>query len=388
MKFLLNIFEKMIKPNFEEGGKLKVMKPLYEAIENFAFSPAAVTLNAPHGRDALDVKRYMTMVIIGLLPATLAAFYFYGPRLIPMIIVSYAAGGAIEVLFACIRKEQIQEGFLVTGLIFPLVLPPTLPLWMVAVGVMFGVLIGKELFGGTGRNVFNPAIVGRVFLALAYPIQMTSWVTAGKGMWGNMLKYVNAAPTEEAIEAAKKLSEVGGEIAKVGDAWYSNIIVDGVTSATPLGGADVSALDMFLGNVSGSLGETSALMIIAGGVFLLLTRVSNWRTVIGVLGSAAIFSLVLKMSNPDEYMPVGKSLLAGGLLFGAFFMATDPVSSPITNPGKWGYGILIGSVAILIRNFSAFPEGVMFAILLGNIVAPILDEMVYNVRFRRLKNEG
>lgn len=384
MKFLLNIFEKAIKPNFEEGGLLKSIKPLYEAIENFCFSPGERTIKAPHGRDALDVKRYMAMVIIGILPATVAAFYFYGLRIIPMIIVSYAAGGFIEVLFASIRKEPIAEGFLVTGLIFPLVLPPTLPLWMVAVGVMFGVLIGKELFGGTGRNVFNPAIVGRVFLALAYPIQMTTWVSAGKGMWGNMLKYVNAPPTEEAMEAAKKI----GEVATSGDAWYSDIIVDGVTSATPLGGADVSVLDLFLGNIGGSLGEGSAIMIIAGGVFLLLTRVANWRTVVGMLGSAAIFSLVLKMSNPDEFMAVGNSLLAGGLLFGAFFMATDPVSSPITNAGKLVYGVIIGSVAILIRNFSAFPEGVMFAILLGNIVAPILDEMVYNVRFRRLKNEG
>ncbi|MBW8016301.1 MAG: RnfABCDGE type electron transport complex subunit D [Planctomycetes bacterium] len=388
MKFLLNIFEKKIKPNFEEGGKLKVLKPLYEAIENFAFSPAARTIQAPHGRDALDVKRYMTMVIIGLLPCTIAAFYFYGLRLLPMIIVSYAAGGAVEVLFACIRKEEIQEGFLVTGLIFPLVLPPTLPLWMVAVGVMFGVFVGKELFGGTGRNVFNPAIVGRVFLALAYPTAMTTWVATGKGLFGNMFKYVNAPPAAQAVEAAKKLGEVATETANASQAWYSDIIVDGVTSATPLGGADVSAVDMFFGNVSGSLGESSALMIIAGGVFLLMTRVSNWRTVVSILGSAAVMSFALNKSNPDEYMPALNSLLAGGLLFGAFFMATDPVSGPITNAGKYGYGILIGSLAILIRNFSAFPEGVMFAILLGNIVAPILDEIVFSIRFRRLRNEG
>lgn len=380
MKFLLNIFEKAIKPNFEEGGKLKVMKPLYEAIENFCFSPAAVTLKAPHGRDALDIKRYMTMVIIGLLPCTVAAFYFYGLRLIPMIIVSYAAGGAVEVLFACIRKEEIQEGFLVTGLIFPLVLPPTLPLWMVAVGVMFGVFIGKELFGGTGRNVFNPAIVGRVFLALAYPAPMTAWTTPGTGLWGNMLKYVTAP------------GGTATEVVKSADTWYSGIIVDGVTTATPLGGADVSTLDLFLGNIGGSLGESSALMIILGGVFLLFTRVSNWRTVVSVLGSAAAMSFVLRMSspadNPDKYMSVIDALFAGGLMFGAFFMATDPVSSPITNAGKCMYGILIGSVAILIRNFSGYVEGMMFAILLGNIVAPILDEIVFNVRFRRLKSEG
>lgn len=390
MKFLLNIFEKAIKPNFEEGGKLKVMKPLYEAIENFCFSPAAVTLKAPHGRDALDIKRYMTMVIIGLLPCTVAAFYFYGWRLIPMIIVSYAAGGAVEVLFACIRKEDIQEGFLVTGLIFPLVLPPTLPLWMVAVGVMFGVFIGKELFGGTGRNVFNPAIVGRVFLALAYPAPMTAWTTPGTGLWGNMLKYVTAAPDPKTLEVVT-------EVAKNADIWYSGIIVDGVTTATPLGLAKAgeemgSVLDLFLGNIGGSLGESSALMIILGGVFLLLTRVANWRTVVSILASAAVMSFALRLSspadNPEKFMPVINTLFAGGLLFGAFFMATDPVSSPITNAGKCIYGILIGSVAILIRNFSGYIEGVMFAILLGNIVAPILDEIVFNVRFRRLKSEG
>lgn len=368
MKLLLKIFENHIKPNFEEGGKLKSIKPLYEAIENFCFAPAAVTLSAPHATDALDIKRYMTMVIIGLLPCTAAAFYFYGWRLIPMIIVSYAAGGAVEVLFACIRKEQIQEGFLVTGLIFPLILPPTLPLWMVAVGVMFGVFIGKELFGGTGRNVFNPAIVGRVFLALAYPSQMTTWAPVGKGIFGNMLSYVTPA----SVQAAEA--------------------VDGITTATPLGlamaGETTSFFDVFLGSVSGSLGESSTLMVLIGGIFLLLTRVSNWRTVVGILASAAVMAGTLRAVNPDTYAPAIWSLCVGGLMFGAFFMATDPVSSPITNAGKWAYGIIIGIVTILIRNFSAFPEGMMFAILLGNIVSPILDEIVFNIRFRRLRSEG
>ena len=363
MKFLLNIFEKNIKPHFEEGGKLKVMKPLYEAIENFCFAPAQGVYVAPHGRDALDVKRYMSMVIIALLPATAAAFYFYGWRLIPMIIVSYCAGGAVEVAFACIRKEPIQEGFLVTGLIFPLILPPTLPLWMVAVGVMFGVFIGKELFGGTGRNVFNPAIVGRVFLSLAYGKQMSmSWAEPGDGLLGNMLNYVSPAD------------------------------VDGITTATPLSvaksGADLSLMDMFVGNISGSLGETSTLMIIIGGVFLILTKVANWRTVVAVLSAAAVMAGALNAYNPEKYLDVLPSLCAGGFMFGAFYMATDPVSGPITNSGKWAYGILIGVVTILIRNFAGYPEGVMFAILLGNIAAPIFDQVVFNLRFRRLQNEG
>lgn len=363
MKFLLNIFEKKIKPNFEEGGLFKSMKPLYEAIENFCFAPAEGTKLAPHGRDALDIKRYMTMVIIGLLPATAAAFYFYGWRLIPMIIVSYAAGGAVEVAFACIRKEPIAEGFLVTGLIFPLILPPTLPLWMVAVGVMVGVFLGKELFGGTGRNVFNPAIVGRVFLALSYGKQMSqSWAPPGDGPLGNMLNYVTQSG------------------------------LDGVTTATPLAiakaGGHLSLFDLFMGRIPGSLGETSALMIILGGTFLALTKVSNWRTVVSILGSAAAMAGALWASNPEKYLGVLPSLCAGGLMFGAFFMATDPVSGPITNAGKIVYGILIGSMTILIRNFAGYPEGVMFAILLGNITAPILDQIVFNIRFRRLKYEG
>jgi len=223
--------------------------------------------------------------------------------------------------------------------------------------------------------VFNPAIVSRVFLSLAYPIAMTTWAPVGTGFFGNMLSYVTPA----SIEAAEA--------------------VDGITTATPLGlakalslgnaGEIVPFFDVFLGKIPGSLGAGSTLMVLIGGVFLLLTRVSNWRTVVGVLGSAFVMAGALHMANPEAY-PASAiwSLCAGGLMFGAFFMATDPVSSPITNAGKWAYGIIIGVVTILIRNFSVFPEGVMFAILLGNIVSPILDEIVFNIRFRRLKNEG
>lgn len=362
MKFLLRIFDS-IRPAFEDSGKLKIFKPLFEAMDNFCFAPKTITLVGPHVRDPLDIKRLMSMVIIGLIPSLAFAFYFFGWRMVAMLVVSYAAGGMVEVAFAMIRKEEINEGFLVTGMLFPLILPPTLPLWMVGVGVAFGVFIGKELFGGTGRNIFNPAILGRCFLALAYPAAMSgNWITAGQGLTGRMLQYVTASD------------------------------LDAVSSATPLvlakQGELVDILKMFLGNTSGSIGETSALAIILGGVFLLLTRVANFRSVLGTLVSAAVMAGVFHYSDPERFAPALWHLCAGGLLFGAFFMVTDPVSSPITNAGKWIYGIIIGVVTILIRNFTGYVEGVMFAILLGNIIAPILDEIVFNIRIKRLKNEG
>jgi Na+-transporting NADH:ubiquinone oxidoreductase subunit B len=362
LKFLLDIFKTM-RPAFEAGGRLSPFKPVFDAMENFFFAPSAVTLTGPHIRDPLDIKRLMSMVIIAVLPSLFAAFYFFGWRLVPMIIVSYAAGGAVEVAFAVIRKEEINEGFLVTGMLFPLILPPTLPLWMVAVGVVFGVFVGKELFGGTGRNIFNPAIVGRCFLALAYPAAMSgNWISAGSGPAGRMLEYVTA----------------------------SNI--DAVSTATPLvlakQGELVGFWKMFLGNISGSMGETSAIAIILGGVFLLLTRVANWRTVVSILGSVFVMAGILHHGQPDKFAPALWHLCAGGLLFGAFFMATDPVTSPVTNMGKWFYGIIIGVITVLIRNFTGYVEGVMFAILLGNIFAPIIDEIVTKVRLRRLRFEG
>lgn len=352
-----------VRPHFEEDGKLGMLKPVFEALDNFLFAPSATTQNTPHCRDPLDIKRLMSMVIVSLLPCLVASFYFFGWRLVAMIMVSYMAGGAVEVIFAMVRKENINEGLLVTGMLFPLILPPTLPLWMVAVGIAFGVFAGKELFGGTGRNIFNPAIVGRCFLALAYPAAMSAnWTTPGTGLTGRMLQYVGA----------------------------SN--VDAVSQATPLvlakQGNLVELLHMFTGNTSGSLGETSALAIIIGGVFLLFTRVANWRTVVSILGSIMIIAGIFHHTESERFAPALWHLCAGGLLFGVFFMATDPVTSPITNAGKWIYGIIIGVTTWLIRNFTGYVEGVMFAILLGNIVAPILDELVFKVRIRALRNEG
>ncbi len=363
MKFLLRILDK-VRPAFETDGRLAFFKPLFDAMDAFCFSPDETTRFAPFARDSLDIKRYMSMVIIGLLPATLAGLYFFGWRILPVIVVSYAAGGAVEVIFGLVRKESINEGFLVTGLIFPLVLPPGIPLWMVAVGMALGVLIGKEVFGGTGHNIFNPALVGRAIIAVGYAKPMTSaWIEPGAGLWGNLGSYV----TSPAVGA------------------------DAVTIATPLVNAKQQVYEpianMFWGNVSGCIGETCAAAIILGGVFLIIAKVVNWRTVIGILGSFVILNLIMQAISPGLFPPVGFNLLAGGLLFGAFFMATDPVTSPITAPAKWAYGIFIGCVTLLIRSLTVYTEGVMFAILLGNIFAPLFDEVVFRFRFRRYRLE-
>lgn len=364
MKWLLKVID-AVRPNFEEGGKLRHLNPVFGALEHFFFAPSTTTIGAPHVRDPMDLKRFMSMAIISVVPCALAALYFFGLRFIAMVIVSYAAGLTVEALFAMIRKEGINEGFFVTGILFPLILPPNLPLWMVAVGVAFGVFVGKELFGGTGRNLFNPALVGRCFLSLAYPKTMSaSWARPGQDLIGRLLT------------------------------WN----VDALSSATPLAAAKqgemTSIAHMFLGSVSGSAGETSALLIILGGLFLLMTRVANWRSVVSILGSFVVLTAALVAGDKVTYPmsgvfgPVMWHVFAGGLLFGAFFMATDPVTSPTTNTGKWFYGIIIGSVTVLIRNFTGYVEGVTFAILLGNIAAPVLDEIVIWVRIRRLKSEG
>jgi Na(+)-translocating NADH:ubiquinone oxidoreductase B subunit len=362
VKLLRRLFS-TIRPAFEEKGKLHAFKILFETVEGVVLGVMTRTKTAPHVRDPLDIKRYMGMVLLALLPSVFCSFYFFGLRMIPVFIVSYAVGGLIEVAFALVRKEEINEGFLVTGLIYPLVLPPGLPLWMVGAGVAFGVIVGKEIFGGTGRNVFNPALVGRCFLALSYAkVMVASYLVPASEGLGNLTRYVT-------VET-----------------------VDAVSSATPLSAAKAgsmeSVMSLMWGNVSGSAGETSAIAIIAGGLFLLLTRVANYRTTVSMLGSFAALGALLHHLSPATFGPIGWHMLAGGLLFGAFFMATDPVTSPATNGAKWMYGTIIGVSTLLIRNLSGYVEGVMFAILLGNIAAPVLDEIVVRMRLRRLAYES
>jgi len=358
MKFLANLLDKA-RPKFEAGGPFASFKPLFDAIDAFMFNPLTQSKMAPHARDPLDVKRYMSMVIIALLPATFASFYFFGWRMLPMILVSYAAGGAVEVAFAVIRKEEINEGFLVTGLLFPLILPPGLPLWMVAVGVIFGVLVGKEIFGGTGRNLFNPALVGRCFLLLSYGGPMGgAWIEPGGGFFGRL-------------------------------GQYAETTVDAVSQATPLYKAAVDTQyeplsNLFFGNILGCSGETSALALIAGGVLLLLFGVASWRVILSTFISFGIMTALLVEGNMHMVL---FHYLAGGLLLGTFFMATDPVSGPITTGGKFVYGALIGIATALIRLKTPLSEGMMFAILAGNMFAPIIDEVFIALHVRRLRNE-
>ncbi len=357
MSLLENLFDRL-RPKIEQGP-LGRATPLFDAMNNFFLGPKTATPCAPHVRDPIDLKRYMTMVILALVPTLAVGVYLFGLRVLAVVLVSYAVGGTIEVVIACIRKEEINEGFFVTGMIFPLILPPGVPLWMVALGIASGVIIGKEIFGGTGRNPFNAALVGRCILTLAYPSRLNAFIEPASGWPGRLATYH----------------------------------VDAISSATPLAAAKKDALEpignLFWGNVSGSIGETSAALIIAGGIFLLLVGVVNWRTIAGVLGSFALLGLALGGLFPSHFGdPVGWHLLAGSLLFGTVFMATDPVTGPITNGGKVAYGILIGAIVLLIRNLTGYVEGVTFAILLGNIAAPTIDEVVIRWRVRRLANEA
>jgi len=352
------------RPLFESGGRLARLKPVFDAADSLLFSVPVATVNAPHVRDPLDVKRFMTIVIVALIPAVVGAWYFFGLRVLAMIAVSYVVGGLLEVAVAVVRREPINEGFLVTGLLFPLTLPPGLPLWMVGVGVAFGVFVGKEMFGGTGRNLFNPALVGRCFLTLGYPRAMSSgWITPGHGTFGRLFEYADA------------------------------VSVQALSSATPLTAARrgvlVSFRELFWGvNRSGCAGETCAPLLLVGGVLLLLTGIASWRTVMAVVGAYTATALTLCVVVPDACTIPLRYMLAGGFVLGAFFMATDPVTSPNTNEGKWFYGVLIGAVTVMLREFSGYVEGMMFAILLGNICAPLFDEIGVALWLRRFSRAG
>jgi len=321
-------------------------EPLIEAVDAALFGTKETTSTGPHMVDTIDTKRYMTCAIIAIVPAALASILFYGFRAILIIVVSYAAGFLIEFIFAVVRKHKICEGFLVTGLIFPLVLPPTTPLWVVAVGVMFGVLFGKEMFGGTGRNIFNPALVGRLFITIAFPaIMTTSWQIP---------------------------------------------FTDATTSATPLAvykttGVMASFPDLLFGQTAGSMGETCRIAIIMGGLLLIFTKAGNWRIPVCYLGSVFVFAAIGHFFLAEHIAPPIFQVFTGGLLFGAFFMATDPVTSPFTRAGKCTFGILCGILTVLIRSFSGYVEGVMFSIVIMNSFAPLIDHVVLGLKYRAVK---
>jgi len=337
-KLLRALFDKMLASRI-----FYPVKPVVKAADDFFFGTPRVTSRAPHMLDNLDIKRYMSTVILALVPSAAASIVFFGWRAVMLIVVSYVAGGLVEVIFAVIRKKPVEEGFLVTGLIFPLILPPTTPWWVVVVGIVFGVFFGKEIFGGTGRNIFNPALVGRLFITIAFPqIMSTSWLP----------------PFADAITAATPL-----------------MIYKSTHVIPPL-------WNLLLGQTAGSMGETFRLGVIAGGLFLMLTRVSNFRTVVSYLGTVAVLAWIGNLLFPAQVAPPLFQLLAGGLLFGAMFMATDPVSSCYTRAGKWAFGIGCGFFTVLIRSFSGYVEGVMFSIVFMNAFAPLIDQIVVRTKFR------
>lgn len=342
MQFIKTILDNLNKLT-QKNKILSKFKPVLTATDEFFFGTDKVT-TLPHIVDSIDIKRFMSFVIIALLPATLASVYLWGARVIAIILTSYIFGGLVEVAFAVFRKKEIHEGFLVTGLIFPLILPPTVPLWIVAIGVMFGVLFGKEVFGGTGRNIFNPAIVGRIFLTITFPKIMTMH-------WQQ--------PFTDAVTAATPL-----------------VLFKNQAILTPY-------LDLLLGRSPGCIGETFRIGIIAGGLFLIFCRIVDWRLPFAYLGTVALFPFFSNHLLHTNFATGIFQILSGGLLLGAFFMATDPVTTPFTKPGRWIAGGLLGVLTILIRNLSGYVEGVMFSILFVNAFTPLIDTLVLNVRYRK-----
>ena len=399
MKRLRNYLDS-IHPHFIKGGRYEKFYALYEMVDTFLYTPSDVTPHAPHARDALDIKRVMTYVVIATLPCIIIGLWNIGYQantamasmgieqapgwrgtilswlgfaydagnplgnflhgfmyFIPIYLTTLIVGGLWEVLFAAVRNHEVNEGFLVTSMLFALTLPPNIPLWQVALGISFGVVIGKEVFGGTGKNFLNPALTGRCFLFFAYPAHMS------------------------------------------GDAVWT--AVDGFSGATPLGLAALDGMQAifangvtwtqaFMGSIQGSIGATSTFACLLGGIFLMYTRIASWRIIFGVFAGMVVTSTLLNWigsdTNPMFAMPWYWHLTLGGFAFGMVYMATDPVSASMTQVGRWIFGFLIGFMTVLIRVVNpAFPEGIMLAILFANIFAPLIDYFVVQANVRRRK---
>ena len=405
-----NLFDKLGAP-FKKGGPLEKFYPAFQAGETIVLTPGLVTKSGPHIRDAIDLKRFMIMVVVAITPCALFGVFnagyqsvtYYNQvmtpitgvtidnnifnyiaqglfRFIPLYAITLAAGGLVEAIFAVVRKHEINEGFLVTSMLFPLTLPPTTPLWMAAIGIIFGVVIGKEVFGGTGMNIFNPALTARAFLFFAFP----AYMAGANNVWV-------ASPMDFST-----FTEMTIDFTKISSG------VDGISGATPLLSAfngelstTYSQLVMFLGLVPGSIGETSTLMAIVGAGLLIVTGIGSAKTMFGcVIGALATASIFYGLSDVDTHREILtmnpiNHLMMGGFAFGAVYMATDPVSSPATAKGKLVYGILIGSICVLIRNINpAFPEGMMLAILFMNLFAPLIDHYVIEAQIKRRFSRG
>ncbi|MBR0567938.1 NADH:ubiquinone reductase (Na(+)-transporting) subunit B [Azoarcus sp. L1K30] len=388
-----------IEHHFEKGGKHEKWYALYEAIDTALYRPAIVTRTTAHVRDGLDLKRMMITVWLCTFPALffgmwnigyqantiyaatpdlLAAQHGWRMALIgalagfdpgsvwdnmvqgavyflPIYLVTFVVGGFWEVLFASIRRHEVNEGFFVTSVLFALICPPTVPLWQVALGISFGVVIGKEVFGGTGKNFLNPALTGRAFLYFAYPAQLS-----GDAVWTAVDGFTGATPLS--------LGAAGG---------LDQIVAGGITW-----------MDAFLGLIHGSVGETSALAIFIGGAVLLIMKIASWRIVsgvmLGMIATSLLFNAIGSATNPMFFMPWYWHMVVGGFAFGMMFMATDPVSASMTNTGKWIFGAFVGIMTVLIRVVNpAFPEGIMLAILFANLCAPLIDHFVVSANIKR-----
>lgn len=401
----LRKFLDRIEPLFSRGGRFEGYQALYEMVDTLLYSPPDVSRHQPHVRDAIDLKRVMGLVVVGVMPCALMAMWNTGYQanlaiqelglptpgdwrgalmsalgighdphdpvaatfcgllyFLPIYAMTILAGGLWEVLFAGIRNHEINEGFFVTSILYALTLPATTPLWQVALGISFGVVIAKEVFGGTGKNWMNPALAGRAFLYFAYPVEMS-----GESVW---------VPPADVVTGATPLA-IGAE------SGVSGIVAQGVTW-----------MDAFLGNIQGSLGETSALACFVGGAFIVYTGVASWRIIagvmIGMVATALLFNAIGSDTNPMYAMPWYWHLVLGGFAFGMVFMATDPVTACVTNPGRWIFGVLVGSLTVVIRVVNiAFPEGIMLAILFANIFAPTIDHFVMRANIvRRIRRNA
>ncbi len=400
---LRSLLDSTAKKYFRKGGRFERFFPLFEAVDTILYSTGKTTKVASHIRDSLDLKRLMMLVVIAVIPCTLMAIYNTGYQAalaisrgaaplgdwqttamkmmgfgtfdpssvvscmvhgalyyLPILFVTFLIGGAVEVIFAIVRRHEVNEGFFVTGILFPLVLPATIPLWQVAIGIGLGTLIGKEIFGGTGMNILNPALTSRAFLFFGYPAAIS-----GDHVW---------------IAANTNVDGVSGAT------WLSQAASGGLHALH----AGLTWWDAFVGFIPGSMGETSALACLVGGVFLLITGIASWRIVASVFAgsilTALLFTSVGSATNPFFDVPFYWHLVLGGWAFGTFFMATDPVTAPHSNTGKYYYGFLIGVMVILIRVVNpAYPEGMMMAILFMNLFAAFIDYIVVRANIKRRK---
>ncbi len=380
----LRQFVDKIKPNFEKGKKFGFLHSTFDAFESFAFVPNTVTRKGSHIRDCVDMKRVMIIMVIALVPCFLFGIWNIGyqhslafsmnwnfwqiicyglVKIIPLYLVTYIVGLAIEFISAQIRGHEVNEGYLVTGFILPLIVPVDVPLWMLALATAFAVIFAKEVFGGTGMNIWNPALIARAFLFFSYPSKMS-----GDTVWvGGLGKGLDAWAT------------TGGELA------------DSFSGATPLADASFAglaehgytALNMFLGNIPGAVGETSVIAILLGALLLVVTGVASWKIMVSSIAGGLLFGWIGQRVGATD-LPCWYQLIMGGFLFGTVFMATDPVTSCQTEGGKWIYGFLVGSLAVILRLFNpGYAEGMMLAILLMNTFAPLVDHCVISVSLKR-----